>query len=380
MQIPPSHTEPIKTSPTATTLAGVTYTRLLPPPDRSFFLFGMKGIGKFHWIKQTLPDALHIDMEDAKISSRLIPKPELLSHLIQSMRPGEWVVVHELQRIPDLLTHVYPQIAEHGLRFALLSSNIHRLQAERAQDLTSGQINRLNMHPLTPAELGDPWNIDEVLRYGTIAPVWGAEDRQGMLNHVNSSAQLHLREEIRYRITLKVLNGFVQFVPIATRFHAQPLNTSDIAQNYGLTASNVELYIKILEDAMVVTRLAAFNPKKRAPRRESRSKSAKNKKTDGKQGKRKSRKPKRLSRYERRNRPKLYWADPGTRSGIQQQSRPRRRQRAAGSAGRLGVERSARPQRLPEPIRSDRLLAFNEAARQSGVPAHTRQQAPRGGR
>lgn len=272
----------------------------------------MKGIGKFHWIRQTLPDALHVDMEDAKISSRLIPKPELLSHLIQSMRPGQWVVVHELQRVPELLTYVYPQIAEHGLRFALLSSNIHRLQVERAQDLVSGQINRLNMHPLTPAELGYPWSIEEVLRYGTIAPVWGAEDRQGMLNHVNSSAQLHLREEIRYRITMKVLHGFVQFVPIAARLHAQPLNTGDIAQNYGLTASNVELYLKILEDAMVITRLAAFNPKKRASLQEGRSKSAKKKHADSKRGrKRKPRKPKRLSRHERRYRPKLYWTDPG---------------------------------------------------------------------
>ena len=290
------------------------YERLLPPPERSFFLFGMKGIGKFNWTRQTLPQALHVDTEDAKIASRLNAEPELLNYLVQSVGPGQWVVVHELHQIPSLLTHVYRQIEEHGLKFALLSSNIHRLKAEHSQDLMSGRIHRVNMHPLAPAELGAPLDIEEVLRYGTISTVWDAADREAMLNHVNSTAQLYMREEIRSQVTLQTLNGFVQFVPIAARLHGQSISSHDIAQNYDLKASDVELYLKILEDSMVISQLDAFNPKMSAARRGSKSahsQSKKAKKAAEKREKKKKRKARRLSKRSKRYRPKLYWIDPG---------------------------------------------------------------------
>ena len=38
------------------------YPRLLPLPRRSFFLFGMRGVGKSTWAKQALPDAPRVDL------------------------------------------------------------------------------------------------------------------------------------------------------------------------------------------------------------------------------------------------------------------------------------------------------------------------------
>jgi hypothetical protein len=41
-----------------------TYTRLLKAPEQSFFLFGMRGVGKSTWARHAFPDAHHFDLLD----------------------------------------------------------------------------------------------------------------------------------------------------------------------------------------------------------------------------------------------------------------------------------------------------------------------------
>lgn len=49
--------------------------RLLRCPDRSFFLFGPRATGKSTWLKQVLPDALHLDLLDASLYLELTRDP-----------------------------------------------------------------------------------------------------------------------------------------------------------------------------------------------------------------------------------------------------------------------------------------------------------------
>jgi len=41
--------------------------RLLKPPDRSFFLFGPRGVGKTTWWKNVLPEAVYFDLLDSSL-------------------------------------------------------------------------------------------------------------------------------------------------------------------------------------------------------------------------------------------------------------------------------------------------------------------------
>ena len=138
--------------------------RLPQLPERSFFLFGMKGTGKRAWIDQMIPDSAYVDMTDEVLRSRLKKYPKFLGQFLQTVMPGQWVVVNELQRVPSLINEIYSLIAQRGMRFVLLSSNIRTLKAEYETDLTHGRIQTMNMYPLTPAELGDAFNLEEVLR------------------------------------------------------------------------------------------------------------------------------------------------------------------------------------------------------------------------
>ena len=250
------------------------YTRLARVPDQSFFLLGMRGVGKSTWASTALPEARRLDLLDEALFTDLLADPALFGHLLADVAAGDWVVVDEVQRIPALLNEVHRLISERGVRFALLGSSARKLKTA-GTNLLAGRALRKAMHPLTPAELGDDFSLDEALRYGTIPLVWAASDRRAVLE---SYTQMYLREEIRAEALVRNLSGFVRFLPIAALMHAQTANAASIARDAGIARTTVSGYLEILEDTLLAVRLPAFETR---------------------------------LRVRERRRPKLYWADPG---------------------------------------------------------------------
>ncbi|MCY3888736.1 MAG: DUF4143 domain-containing protein [bacterium] len=250
------------------------YTRLLAVPDRSFFLFGVRGVGKSTWVRMMLPEATRFDLLDEALFTDLLADPALFGNLLSGVEPGHWVVVDEVQRIPALLNEVHRQIEERGIRFALLGSSARKLKTA-GTNLLAGRAARKAMYPLTPAELGGDFDLDEALRFGTIPLVWAADDRREVLE---SYTQLYLREEIRAEAAVRNLPGFIRFLPVAALMHAQTLNVVGLARDTGVARPTVAGYLEVLEDTLLVTRLEAFEAK---------------------------------LRVRERRRPKLYWVDPG---------------------------------------------------------------------
>ena len=261
------------------------YRRLLTVPERSFFLFGVRGVGKSTWVRMMLPDATRFDLLDEALFTDLMGDPALFGNLLSGIKLGEWVVVDEVQRIPALLNEVHRQIEERGVRFALLGSSARKLKTA-GTNLLAGRAARKAMYPLTPAELGDDFDLDDVLRFGTIPLVWAAEERREVLE---SYTQLYLREEIRAEAAVRNLPGFVRFLPVAALMHAQTVNVSSLARDTGVARPTVAGYLEVLEDTLLATRLEAFEAK---------------------------------LRVRERKRPKLYWVDPGLVRAIKRQLGP----------------------------------------------------------
>ena len=82
------------------------YTRLARVPDQSFFLLGMRGVGKSTWARTALPEARRLDLLDEALFTDLLADPALFGHLLADVGAGDWVVVDEVQRIPALLNEV----------------------------------------------------------------------------------------------------------------------------------------------------------------------------------------------------------------------------------------------------------------------------------
>ena len=261
------------------------YRRLNHVPDQSFFLLGVRGVGKSTWAREHLADALRFDLLDEGLFTDLLADPSLFGQMLVGVAPGDWVVVDEVQRIPALLNEVHRLIVERNVRFALLGSSARKLKTA-GTNLLAGRALRIEMHPLTPAELGDDFRLDDALRFGTLPLVWTAPDRRALLE---SYTQLYLREEIRAEAAVRNLAGFVRFLPVAALMHAQTLNVSGIARDCGVARPTVEGYIEILQDTLLAVRLPTFEAK---------------------------------LRVRERRRPKLFWTDPGLVRAVKRQLGP----------------------------------------------------------
>ena len=239
------------------------YPRLSRLPGRSFFLLGVRGVGKSTWARRHLGDALRIDLLDEALYHDYLADPSLFAAELRSVPRGSWVVVDEIQRLPSLLNEVHRFIEERRLRFALLGSSARRLKAAGV-NLLAGRALRRAMHPLTPAELGADFDLDEALRWGTIPLVWTDEDRRTTLE---SYVQLYLREEIRAEALVRNLAGFVRFLPVAAVCHGAAVNVSGIARECGVSRTTVQGYLDILDDTLLTFRLPAFEAKLRVRER-----------------------------------------------------------------------------------------------------------------
>ncbi|MEK7862618.1 MAG: AAA family ATPase, partial [Chloroflexota bacterium] len=169
------------------------YRRLLAAPRGSFFLFGVRGVGKSTWAREAFPDAYNVDLLDERRQQQLLADPGLLALEIRSLPRDRVVVLDEVQRVPALLNEVHRAIEAERRRFALLGSSARRLKTA-ATNLLAGRATVRTMYPLVPAELGSDFDLDRVLRWGSIPIVWGADDPRATLEaYVN----LYVREEIR---------------------------------------------------------------------------------------------------------------------------------------------------------------------------------------
>jgi predicted AAA+ superfamily ATPase len=54
--------------------------RLLKAPDRSFFLFGPRGVGKTTWLKNVLAEAVYFDLLESSLFLELSQNPDHLKN------------------------------------------------------------------------------------------------------------------------------------------------------------------------------------------------------------------------------------------------------------------------------------------------------------
>jgi predicted AAA+ superfamily ATPase len=250
------------------------YPRLLPAPRRSFFLFGMRGVGKSTWARQALPGAARIDLLDEGLYQSYLRDAGLFARELARVPPGQWVIVDEVQRLPALLNDVHRFMEDRRLRFALLGSSARKLK-HAGTNLLAGRALARVMLPLLPAELGDDFDLDRVLRWGSVAVVQQSEEPAESLR---AYVQMYLKQEIQAEALVRNLPGFARFLPVAAIFHGQVLNTAGLARDAGVARTTVTGYLDILADTQLAWLLPAFEAR---------------------------------LRVKERQHPKLYWVDPG---------------------------------------------------------------------
>ena len=237
------------------------YARALNyPADKSFFLFGPRGTGKTTWVKNSFPGGILIDLLDSALYNSLLPAPQRLEDFIP---PGfdNWVIIDEIQRIPELLNEVHRLIENRHIRFVLTGSSARKLR-KKGVNLLAGRAVTRAMHPLTAGELGDDFSLDHSLRYGLLPSVYIESDPG---DYLDSYVHTYLREEIQQEGLTRNLQTFARFLETASFSQGAPLNISEIARECGVNRKMAEEYFRILEDLLLASRLPVFT--RRARRR-----------------------------------------------------------------------------------------------------------------
>jgi predicted AAA+ superfamily ATPase len=204
-----------------------------------------------------------IDLLSEEVYQRLLANPGLFADEVRAVPTDKWVIIDEVQRLPNLLNEVHRFIEEKHLRFVLCGSSARKLKRGDVNLLAGRAVHR-SMHPFVPEELGAQFVLEEALRYGSLPIVWDSTAKEETLA---AYAQLYLKEEIQAEALVRNLPGFARFLPLAALFHGQTINVTNIAREAGVARTTITGYLDILEQTLLCFRLPAYEAKLRVRER-----------------------------------------------------------------------------------------------------------------
>ncbi len=236
------------------------YKRIIQTTRKnSFFLFGPRGTGKTSWLKENFKKSLYFDLLDSATYRKLLAHPELLSDLIPD-NFNNWIVIDEIQRIPELLNEVHRLIEGKDYKFILTGSSARKLR-KKGINLLAGRAFTYEMHPLTAIELKKDFSLEKSLKFGHLPKAYTTDNPEEFLN---SYIETYLKEEVAEEGLTRNLANFYRFLEVASFSQGEVLNLSEVAREADLKRDMVESYFNILEDLLIAVRIQVFN--KRAKR------------------------------------------------------------------------------------------------------------------
>ncbi len=183
------------------------------PTDHSFFLFGPRGVGKSSLVRARYPRARYFDLLHFQTYRELLADPSSLEHRLKFHDPAQFIVLDEIQKIPELLNEVHRLIeSDKHYKFILTGSSARKLR-RGGVNLLAGRAYLYYLHPLTAAELGADFDFSRAMRYGTLPGIYG-QKKPG--SYLQSYVGAYLTEEIIQEGLTRNLTAFSKFLQVAS--------------------------------------------------------------------------------------------------------------------------------------------------------------------
>lgn len=227
------------------------------PKSQSFFLLGPRQTGKTTFLKTHFSEALWFDLLDESLYQKLMRSPELLAEMVRAQPKDRWVVIDEIQKVPQLLNTVHLLIEERKQKFILTGSSARKLKRDGA-NLLAGRALEKRFHPLSAEELDHDFNLKRALQYGQLPAVINAESPRELLD---TYVGMYLKEEVQNEALVRRLDQFARFMEIAAFSQGQVLSVLSVASDLGVSRNTAEAYFQILEDLLLAVRLPVFQKK-----------------------------------------------------------------------------------------------------------------------
>ncbi len=234
----------------------------LPPAgEETFFLWGPRQSGKSTLLKELYAgDAFWVDLLKSDVFRRYATRPERLREELEQ-NGADFVVIDEVQKVPDLLEEVHWLHENRGTRFALCGSSARRLQRGHA-NLLGGRAIRFELFGLSARELGGSFDLIRMLNHGTLPRIYLSENPKRLLDAYVSD---YLKEEVLAEGLVRNLPPFSSFLHAAALTDTEQVNYTSIARELGVSRETVRGYFEILEDTLIARMLPPYRkrPKRR---------------------------------------------------------------------------------------------------------------------
>ena len=213
---------------------------------KSHFLFGPRATGKSSLIKHDLSnESLIIDLLHSETYMRLVENPSQIEGMIEfDNRP--YIVIDEIQRIPELLNEVHRLIEKQNSKFLLTGSSARQLKRQGV-NLLAGRARQAELLPLCYPEF-ENFNLSRYLQYGGLPPVVLSDEPD---EDLSAYVHTYLEEEIKSEALVKNLPAFSRFLQLSALTSGTTLNFSSIASDAGVSSITLREYYQILEDSFL---------------------------------------------------------------------------------------------------------------------------------
>ena len=251
--------------------AMVLIPRLLNPPhDYSFFLFGPRGSGKSTFLRQRfVPQQYYwVDLLDKKLRRRYDDDPMQLrndweKNATATQKQNNWIIIDEVQEVPDLLNTVHQCMELQRINFVLTGSSSRKLRRAGA-NMLAGRALLYHLHPFSAQELGEQFDLDDALRFGTLPRAWQMRaDPEARKEILNDYVRAYLREEIVKEKEVHELEPFRNFLRVAAESSGTVINVKRMAKQANVDTSSVNYYYQLLEDTLLGFYLSGYSRKAR---------------------------------------------------------------------------------------------------------------------
>lgn len=229
----------------------------------NLFLFGARGTGKTTLLNHLFrhkSDVLWIDLLKDEDEERFGRNPdELTKHLA------------EIQKFPKLLDVIHLEIEnknrKHQCYFILTGSSARKLKRSSA-NLLAGRAINYQLHPFTHIELGDDFELDHVLRFGSLPLTYSFKDNELKADFLRTYIKNYLKEEILEEQLIRKIDSFRDFLEVAAQNSGKIINYSKIAKDIGSSDQTVKSFYQVMEDTLIGFLLPPFHRSIRKRQRE----------------------------------------------------------------------------------------------------------------
>ena len=232
------------------------YQRIIQRPNKSFFLFGPRGTGKSTWLKSLKFD-YSIDLLNAKMKLDLLSNPHHLTELLSHLPKKSWVLIDEVQKVPEILDEVHALYEEKSFNFALSGSSARKIKRVHG-NLLAGRAINCSLFSLVFPEYETNLPLDQRIEWGTLPLT--VDNFMQKEDTLDSYINNYLTQELLEEGHIRKLEPFSRFLRVAGIMNGQILNVESVARDCKVSRTTVDQYFNILFETLIAFKLPAYQP------------------------------------------------------------------------------------------------------------------------